>query len=110
MKHLLIILSLLLLSSPLFGQSKETGVLFLREVDGKDRWFYDGEKTKDWKYIGEIEFGKPNGQGTLITTNGEKYVGEFKDGLQMVMEQTQLLMEGSMKVSGKMEGKMDMEW
>ena len=31
------------------------------------------------KYIGEWKNGKPNGQGTEITTDGSKYVGEFKD-------------------------------
>jgi hypothetical protein len=30
------------------------------------------------KYVGED--GKPNGQGTLTLPNGEKFVGEFKDG------------------------------
>jgi len=33
MKHLLILLSILLLSSPLFGQSKETGVLSLSKKE-----------------------------------------------------------------------------
>ena len=31
------------------------------------------------KYIGEWKNGKPNWQGTEITTDGSKYVGEFKD-------------------------------
>ena len=57
MKHILIILSLLLLNSPLFGQSKETGVLFFREVNDKWGWFEDGNKDKDVKYIGEFKDG-----------------------------------------------------
>ena len=31
------------------------------------------------KYSGEWKGGKPNGQGTEITTDGSKFVGEFKD-------------------------------
>ena len=32
------------------------------------------------KYVGEFKDGLPNGQGTLTLNDGEKYVGEFKDG------------------------------
>ena len=82
MKHLLL-LSLLLLSSPVIGQ--ETGVLFFREVNDKWGWFEDGNKDKDVKYIGEFkdetfEDRQPNGQGTITYPNGRKYVGEYKDG------------------------------
>jgi hypothetical protein len=49
MKHLLIILSILLLSSPLFGQ--ETGVLYLWE--------------NGTKYMGEWKDGGKHGQGTF---------------------------------------------
>jgi len=83
-KHLLIILSILLLSSPVIGQ--ETGVLFLREVNDKWGWFEDGNEDEDAKYIGEFKDGffedrQPNGQGTITYPNGRKYVGEWKDGL-----------------------------
>ena len=56
MRHILIIFtfSLLLLTSPVFGQSS--------------------------KYEGEIKNGLPNGQGTYSFPNGDKYVGEWKDG------------------------------
>jgi len=82
MKHLLILLSLLLLSSPVIGQ--ETGVLFFREVNDKWGWFEDGNKDKDVKYIGEFKDGtfedrQPNGQGTITYPNGRKYVGEWKN-------------------------------
>ena len=53
MKHLLIILSFLLLSP------------FLTSCE---------------KYVGEYKDGKRNGQGTFTYPDGEKYVGEFKDG------------------------------
>ena len=32
------------------------------------------------KYVGEYKDGKANGQGTYSHANGDKYVGEFKDG------------------------------
>ena len=83
MKHLLILLSLILLSFPVIGQ--ETGVLFLREVNDKWGWFEDGNKDKDARYIGEFKDGffedrQPNGRGTFTSTDGIKYEGEFKDG------------------------------
>ena len=81
MKHLLIILSLLFLfTSPLFGKGEETVVLFERRVNGKFGWYKGGGEKKDWKYVGEIKNGKPNGHGTLTKPEGSKYVGEFKDG------------------------------
>ena len=80
MKHLLIIFSILLPSSPLFGKGEETGVLFERRVNGKFGWYKGGDEKKDWKYVGEIKNGKPNGHGTLTKPEGSIYVGEFKDG------------------------------
>ena len=79
MKHLLIILiSILLLSSPLFG--KETGVLFFRYGNEDVGWYEEDDGSKSGKYFGDIENGKPNGTGTIIYPDGEKYVGEWKDG------------------------------
>ena len=66
MRHILILLSLLLLTSPLVGQSKETGAIYLWE--------------NGTKYMGEWKDVKKHGQGTETWSNGEKYVGEFKDG------------------------------
>ena len=84
MKHLLIVLSILILSSPVMAD--ETGVLFFREVNDKWGWFEDGNKDRDVKYIGELKDGifedrQPNGQGTITYPNGRKYVGPFKDGI-----------------------------
>jgi len=78
-KHILILLSLLILTSPLVAQ--ETGVLYFKKVNGKFGWFENGNDKKDWKYIGEIKNGKPNGTGVLSSTFG-KYSGEVKNGIQ----------------------------
>ena len=90
MKHLLIIfISILLLSSPLFGQSKKSGLLYIMENGSRyvGEWkngeengqgtltFNDGRK-----YVGEYKNGERNGQGTYTYPDGIKYVGEYKDG------------------------------
>ena len=93
MKHLLIILiSFLLLSSPLFGQSKKSGLLFTGEngssyvgewKDGKKHGHGTYTSGKgEWegdKYVGEFKGGFKNGQGKYIWSNEDEYVGEFKD-------------------------------
>ena len=77
MKHLLIILSILLLSSPLFGQ--ETGVLYLWDTSSGQVWETFRDKDTQPKYKGQVENGKPNGQGTYTSQDGTKGKGEFKD-------------------------------
>jgi len=79
MKHILILLSLLILTSPLVAQ--ETGVLYFKKVNGKYGWFKSGNDKKDWIYVGEIKNGKPNGTGVLSSTLG-KYSGEVKYGMK----------------------------
>ncbi len=79
MRHILIILiSILLLSSPLFGQ--ETGVLFLQLENGDVKYYENRIEDRDGKYVGEINNGKPNGQGIESYSDGEEYVGEWKNG------------------------------
>ena len=80
MKHLLIILSFLLLSFPLSVQSKKQTVLYQYKTYSGFIWKSIGNKKVQPKYEGEITNGKPNGQGTQTWSNGEKYVGEWKDG------------------------------
>ena len=58
MRHILIILSiLLLLTSPLFGQSKKKGLLYIWENGSR--------------YVGEWKDGKKHGQGTYTSGKGE---------------------------------------
>ena len=111
MKHLLIILiSFLLLSSPVIG--KETlpvsggkgETLYRWETSSGDGyvWRYFGDNKIHIKYVGEVENGVPNGLGilyypdgsdtylgdyggrggvgTYIFSDGRKYVGSWKDG------------------------------
>ena len=79
MKHLLIILSILLLSFPLFGQ--ETGVLFQYETSTGIQWKTFGDGKVQPKYTGEIKNGKMDGLGVLTYPYGEKsVVGEWKNG------------------------------
>ncbi len=79
MKHLLIILFLLLLSSILFGQSKERGVFFSNQENRK--WgLIPSESTDEVKYAGEIDNGQPNGHGKATYPDGSTYEGEWKDG------------------------------
>ena len=64
-------------------ERKGKGVLYKRKVNGKWGWYKSGNEEKDGKYVGEIDKGLPNGQGTFIFENKyvwEKYVGEWKDG------------------------------
>ena len=78
MKHLLIFLSILFVSTPLFGQ--ETGVLYLYKTSSGLLWKTTGDDKVQPKYYGEIKNGKPEGIGDLTASDGEKYVGEWKDG------------------------------
>ena len=75
----LLTLSLLLLTSPLFGQ--ETGVLYLYETSSGKKWKTFGDGKVQPKYKGEIKNGKPNGFGFQTYKNGNKYFGEHKNGL-----------------------------
>jgi len=78
-KHILILLSLLILTFPLVAQ--ESGVLYLTKVNGKFGWFENSNDIKAWKYEGEIKNGKPNGTGVL-EYNLATYYGEVKNGMQ----------------------------
>ena len=62
MKHLLVLLLILLLSPPLFGLSKGSGVLFFRYGNEDVGWYEEDDGSKYGKYLGDFENGKPNGQ------------------------------------------------
>ena len=81
MKHLLIIFSILLLSSPLFGDNHKGETLYLWKTSSSVQWYRFGDKYTRPQYKGEVENGKPNGLGVLIYPyNGKSIVGEWKNG------------------------------
>jgi len=55
------------------------GVFYSRYVNGIFGWYKSGDEKKDDKYVGEIEDGKPNGQGTYSFPDGSSYEGDWKD-------------------------------
>ena len=96
MKHLLIIISLLLLSSFLTSCDKKEETLYRWKNPSGDGYIWKGFGDKDTHqiYQGQVKDGEPNGQGTFTyPLTGVKYVGEFKDGKNMVKEHGHTLME-----------------
>ena len=81
MKHLLIILSILLLSSPVIGDSKTNETLYEWKTSSCIQWREIGDKDFHAKYKGDVMIGRPHGVGTLVYPDGNKYVGEFMNGL-----------------------------
>ena len=62
-------------------EKKEKGVLYGRVDHGdKWKWYKSDYGNTNGKYVGEIERGVPNGQGTLTSSYGGKYVGSWKRG------------------------------
>ena len=81
MKHLLLILSFLLLSSPVIGDNHKSKILYGWGNTLPYVWKGVGEKDTHPVYKGEVENGKPNGVGIINYLYGDKYVVEWKDGL-----------------------------
>ena len=79
MKHLLIILSFLLLSSFLTSCEKEE-ILYQWKTSSGYEWKEVGDKDTQIQYRGLVDDGYPEGKGVMTFPNGEKYVGEWKDG------------------------------
>ena len=81
MKHLLIILiSILLLSSPVIGNSHKGETLYRwGDVCCDYKWMGFGEKDTNPKYQGQVKDGKEHGQGTLTTPDGFTDVPVWKE-------------------------------
>ena len=75
-------LTIILLTSPLFGGSHQPANLYRWETVKGIVWKGFGDKSINPEYRGEVEKGIPNGVGILRYTNGEKYVGEFSNGIE----------------------------
>ena len=80
MKQLFILLSILLIAPPLFGNSKKGQTLFFWQTSSNLSWKEFGDKKFHPKYQGDVESNKPNGLGMLTYPWGAKYFGEWKDG------------------------------
>ena len=81
MRHLLILLiSFLLLSSPVIGDNHKGETLYGWGEVGDYKWMGFGDKETQPKYQGQVKDGKPNGLGVIIYLTGWKYVGEWKNG------------------------------
>ena len=81
MKHLFILLiSILLLSSPVIGNNHKGETLYLWETSSGEVWKGFGDKETHSVYKGDLENGEPNGLGVITFTNGDKYVGEWNSG------------------------------
>ena len=80
MKHILIILSILL-SSPVYGDSMKSGTLYEWKTSSGIQWREIGDKDFHAKYKGGVVIGRPHGVGTLVYPDGNKYIGEFMNGL-----------------------------
>ena len=80
MKHLLIVISILLLSSPVIGDNHKGETLYVLGEYPDWKWVEFGDKETQPKYQGQVKDGKPNGLGVIIYTNGSKYVGGWENG------------------------------
>ena len=80
MRHILIILSIFLLSYPVFGDSHKGETLYGLGKCCDYVWKGFGDKETHSKYTGDIGNGVPNGFGIMIFPNGNKYIGGWKDG------------------------------
>ena len=80
MKHLLKIISILLLSSPVIGDNHKGETLYGWGKTLPYVWKGFGDKKTHPMYHGGVENGVPSGLGILILPNGNKYVGGWEDG------------------------------
>jgi len=85
MKHILLILfSLLLLSSPVIGNSHKGETLYRWENPSGDGYVWKGfgDKETHSVYKGDVKNGKPNGLGVIIYSDGSMYIGRWKNGIR----------------------------
>ena len=79
MRYLLIIISILLLSSPVIGDNHKGETLYKWFTSSGVVWKRFGDKNIHHVYKGDVVNGIPNGVGILSSPNGSKYIGEHKD-------------------------------
>ena len=74
------VIFLILLTTPLFGDSHKGEILYLWKTPSGFQWMWFGDKDTEDHYRGKVENGKPQGLGVLRYVDGSKYVGEWNDG------------------------------
>ena len=79
MKHLFILISFLLLSSNVIGNSHKGETLYRWGEKPDYKWMGFGDKETHAIYQGQVKDGEPNGLGVIIYINGSKYVGSWKN-------------------------------
>ena len=80
MKQLLILLSILLFSSPVNGENHQEETLYVLGEYPDWKWVESGDIDSQPKFRGQVKDGKPNGLGVLTSTNGWKYFGSWTNG------------------------------
>jgi len=80
MRHILIIISLLLLTSPLFGDSHNGKILYGWETSSGIQLRDFGDKDIYPQYKGDVENRKSNGLGIMTFPDGRKYEGDWQNG------------------------------
>jgi len=63
------------------GESKIIETLYEWKTSSGIQWREIGDKDSQAKYKGDVVIGRPHGVGTLVYPDGNKYVGEFMNGL-----------------------------
>ena len=79
-KHLIFIISILLLASNVIGKENKGKTLYVIGEYPDWEWEESGDKRTQSTYQGQVKDGEPNGLGVLISTNGWKYFGSWKNG------------------------------
>ena len=72
MKHSLIIFSLLLLYSPVIGDSHKGKTFYEWKTVSGIQWREIGDKDIHAKYKGDVVIGKPHGIGAVVYPDGNK--------------------------------------
>ena len=80
LRHLIIIIPILLFSNTAIGNFQKVETLYVLGEYPDWKWVEIGDNKTQPKYQGQVKNEKPNGLGVLISTNGWKYFGSWKNG------------------------------
>ena len=75
----LVLLILLLISAPLFGDNHKGETLYLWGTSSGEKWMGFGDKKTHPRYQGQVANKKPNGLGILTYPDETKYVGNVSN-------------------------------